>query len=261
MLFLVEDNGYAISVPVEVETPGGDISRLVRAFPGLHVDIGRRHRLPRQPASDARGRRTTCARARARRSSTRTSSARTRTRCPTTRSCTRRRRSAKPKRAAIRFARFAEFLASNGLATAADLAAIARRRSSASSTTRRRRRSRRRSRRRDTAAHFVFSPDVDPTSARLRHASRARRRARDDGRRHQPHAERRDGAQPAHRRLRRGRRRRQPPGRAAVVPGKGGVFKVTHGLQRHLRRRSRLQRANRRSEHHRPRASAWRRAA
>ncbi len=37
VIFLVEDNGYAISVPVEVNTPGGSISRIVRGFPGILV--------------------------------------------------------------------------------------------------------------------------------------------------------------------------------------------------------------------------------
>jgi 2-oxoisovalerate dehydrogenase E1 component len=37
LLYVIEDNGYAISVPIEVQTAGGSISRLVRGFPGLHV--------------------------------------------------------------------------------------------------------------------------------------------------------------------------------------------------------------------------------
>ncbi len=35
VFYLVEDNGWAISVPVDVETPGGSISRLVQSFPNL----------------------------------------------------------------------------------------------------------------------------------------------------------------------------------------------------------------------------------
>jgi 2-oxoisovalerate dehydrogenase E1 component len=38
VIFLVEDNKYAISVPVEVNTAGGKISRLVSGFPGLMIE-------------------------------------------------------------------------------------------------------------------------------------------------------------------------------------------------------------------------------
>ena len=37
VVFLVEDNGYAISVPVEVNTAGGSISKLVSSFPDLLI--------------------------------------------------------------------------------------------------------------------------------------------------------------------------------------------------------------------------------
>jgi len=38
VIFCVEDNQYAISVPVEVQTSGGNISRLVSGFPNFHFE-------------------------------------------------------------------------------------------------------------------------------------------------------------------------------------------------------------------------------
>jgi 2-oxoisovalerate dehydrogenase E1 component len=36
VVYVIEDNGYAISTPVEVNTPGGNISRLVQNFPNFY---------------------------------------------------------------------------------------------------------------------------------------------------------------------------------------------------------------------------------
>jgi 2-oxoisovalerate dehydrogenase E1 component len=38
LVYLIEDNGYAISVPVEVNTAGGSISKLVQSFPNFFIE-------------------------------------------------------------------------------------------------------------------------------------------------------------------------------------------------------------------------------
>jgi 2-oxoisovalerate dehydrogenase E1 component len=63
VLFVVEDNGFAISTPVEAQTPGGSISRLVEGFPNLKVircdgtDAIDSHRAMTEAAAWCRGRR------------------------------------------------------------------------------------------------------------------------------------------------------------------------------------------------------------
>ena len=63
VVYLVEDNGWAISVPVEVQTPGGSISRLVSHFPNLLVatadgtDFGDSFRAMSEAVAHARARR------------------------------------------------------------------------------------------------------------------------------------------------------------------------------------------------------------
>jgi 2-oxoisovalerate dehydrogenase E1 component len=63
VLFLVEDNGFAISTPVEAQTPGGNISRLVESFPNLKTircdgtDVIASHRAMSEAAAWCRQRR------------------------------------------------------------------------------------------------------------------------------------------------------------------------------------------------------------
>jgi 2-oxoisovalerate dehydrogenase E1 component len=230
VLFLVEDNGYAISVPVEVQTPGGDISRLVRSFPGLHVDS--------IDGTDF------FASLRAMREATRYVRERegpafvhARVIRPYSHSLsddeklykTKVEREAEARRDPI--VRFADFLRVNGLATDETLAAmqsdVEREVNEAAVAAQAAPKPSK-----DSAAWWVYSPDVDPTSADFdtpaepegkpdTMVAAINRTLKDEMTRNArivvfgedvADASKKDAL--------------------ASVPGKGGVFKLTHGLQR-----------------------------
>jgi 2-oxoisovalerate dehydrogenase E1 component len=230
VLLLVEDNGYAISVPVEVETAGGDIARIARSFPGLRVDsvdgtdFLASFRTLRDAVAHVRARSgPALVHARVIRPYSHSLSDDERLYKPPAE------REAEARRDPIR--RFSEFLQSQELASPVELAAIdaeiAAEIDRAAQTAIRRAKPAR-----SSAAHYVFSPDVDPASPAFEAAPQstgkpdtmvaAINRTLKDEMAHNPRivvfgedvadASRKEAL--------------------AFVPGKGGVFKVTHGLQR-----------------------------
>ena len=230
VLFLVEDNGYAISVPVEVQTPGGDISRLVRSFPGLHVDSidGTDFFASLEALREA------TAYVRARKGP---SFVHARVIRPYSHSLSDDERLYKPpaeREAEARrdpIARFAEFLQSHGLATADDLQAMAAEVHHEVNEAAQKALAAQKPDK-STGALWVYSPDVDPSAAQFET---------------EPHPE----SKPDTMVTALNRTLKDEMARDArivlfgedvadaskkealpLVPGKGGVFKLTHGLQR-----------------------------
>jgi 2-oxoisovalerate dehydrogenase E1 component len=230
VLFLIEDNGYAISVPVEAQTPGGDISRLLRSFPGLHVesvdgtDFFASLTAMHDAVAYVRGRKgPAVVHAHVTRPYAHSyTDDETLYKTPTE-------REAEARRDPIK--RLADYLLAHGIAVESDLASMlaeidaevneaANRALEAPKPAR------------STATQFVYSPDVDPTSAAFDTPSRpegkpdtmvaAINRTLKDEMARDPRivvfgedvadASRKDALK--------------------VVAGKGGVFKLTHGLQR-----------------------------
>jgi 2-oxoisovalerate dehydrogenase E1 component len=230
VLFLVEDNGYAISVPVEVQTAGGDISKLVSAFPHLLVesidgtDFPASYKTLKDAAIYVRARRgPALVHARVTRPYSHSLSDDERL------YKTAEERSAEAKRDPI--TRLAAFLTAEGLATEADLEAIVKQvEREINEAAERANQSEKPAA--ETAALYVYSPDVDPASDAFNTAAA-------------PEGKPETMVAAINRTLKDEMAR---DARIVVfgedvadcsrlsalgsVPGKGGVFKVTHGLQR-----------------------------
>jgi 2-oxoisovalerate dehydrogenase E1 component len=230
VVYLVEDNGYAISVPKEVATPGGDISRIVQSFPSLLVltvdgtDFPESHRAMRQAVAYARERKgPALVHAHVIRPYSHSLSDDERLyKTPAE-------REAEAARDPIRIMQ--RRLVADGVATEADLeqalAAVEREIEEAAERALAAARPAK-----DTASLWVFSPDVDLTSAAFETPPRPEGKL--------------DTMVAAINRTLRDEMARNPTivifgedvadatreEALSAVPGKGGVFKVTHGLQR-----------------------------
>ncbi|MFA5910095.1 MAG: dehydrogenase E1 component subunit alpha/beta [Vicinamibacterales bacterium] len=230
VLFVVEDNGYAISVPVEVQTPGGDVSKLVESFPNLEVFrcdgtdfIDSYRTLGDAVARVRRERKPTFVHAKVIRPYSHSLSDDERLyKTPDER-----------KAEALRdpITKMRAFLVAEKLATESDLNDIATSvdREIAEATDAALKAPKPSV---DTAGSFVFSPDVDPTSAQFETTA-------------QPEGKP-DTMVAAINRTLKDEMAKNPrivvfgedvadASKAAAlsqVPGKGGVFKVTHGLQK-----------------------------
>jgi 2-oxoisovalerate dehydrogenase E1 component len=230
LVCVVEDNGYAISVPVEVQTAGGDISKLVSSFPGLFVQSidGTDFLASYRAMSDA------VAYSRARKGPSLVHARVTR---PYSHSLSDDEKLYKPadERAAEArrdpIACLASFLKAEGLAAEADLVAVAQEVDAEVNA------AAEHARKADkpapeTATLYVYSPDIDPTSDVFETPAAPSGKP--------------DTMVAAINRTLKDEMARDP--RIIVfgedvadcsresaldkVPGKGGVFKVTHGLQR-----------------------------
>lgn len=230
VVYLVQDNGYAISTPKEVQTPGGDISRIVTSFPSLQVltvdgtDFVESSRVLHQAVSYARERRgPSLVHAHVIRPYSHSLSDDERLyKTPAE-------REAEAARDPIGILR--RLLLKDGLATDVDLQQVLadadREINEAADLALRAAKPAK-----DTARLWVFSPDVDPTSAVFDTPA-------------QPSGKP-DTMVAAINRTLRDEMARNPAivifgedvadatreDALSAVPGKGGVFKVTHGLQR-----------------------------
>src|SRR5437773_574792 len=230
VVYLVEDNGYAISVPVEVQTAGGDISKLVASFPGLFVqsidgtDFLASHHAMQSAVAYARARKgPALVHAKVIRPYSHSLSDDEKLYKTADERAAEARRDPIPTLAAL--------LGARGIATDADLQRIAREvEEEINAATDRAIKAAKPSR--DTATRYVYSPDVDPASAAFRT---------------QPQPEGKlDTMVSAINRTLKDEMARNPrivvfgedvadcsrSNALDAVPGKGGVFKVTHGLQR-----------------------------